>query len=930
MHLGGRNSARPDRCQPSPQPPTPEQTTDRRATPPSQQQLATYTNALRGRDLDQSDFAAADTRVAFLDEEDSTRTTSTSGGVGTRIGDELPLLYDPEAIAAFWRRRPVSVVRRMLQLATVGGGFVAGLTSDALTGRLKDPACQANAAVELRGVLTSLGPAYIKIGQALAIRPDLLSPIAMVELQRLCDKVPSFPTRDAMAILERELGVSAESIFEDMTPEPVAAASLGQVYKARLRSTGEPVAVKVQRPAVLETVTVDLFLIRALGGFLATLPPKFRPKTDVVGLLDEWAKSFFGELDYEQEARYALRFADDMAADLPQIVVPRPVLSATSRRVLTAQWLEGEKLAQSSASDVSDLVNLGVICYLKQLLGTGFFHADPHPGNLIRTPDGRLAVLDFGLMTEVDDDVKQGMVDAIAHLYHRDYDAILDDFITLQFIPPGTDLKPIQPVLAKVFDQALQGGGAKSLNFNDLAADLAQVTFDYPFQIPPYFAVIIRAVGVLEGIALSSRPDFALIDEAFPYLARMLLSAGEDQPRLRASLRYMVYGKEGVFDVARLIELLGAFETWAANSKTALGDGRAIDGSDRETDEPPLLLSAAGNVAPAVPSEVPAANVIVASVLGSSDGDLGSALPGVPAPTPAAAQPAAVIAAETPPPVREPRRPASPLGAAASVLGSLDESLDSLKAVVDPDNRLPPRLPLLSLAARSLDEADRAIGGVGRGSSAAALPLPGGSEPTAALATTAAGSAFGGSSSGGQGVGGPQAREALRFVLGPDGAFFRSFLLDEAVATADALGREGALAALERIGAGGLVLPSPLAALAGRPLTRVAPTVTEDDRRRVENLGLIVDFLLGGRGAGGGQKEGGGWASETNQKGSGASTSTSLAARVPGPGSTVDPALVADLAPLLPGLASEVLPELQSRLVSRLAARALRETFGAV
>ena len=143
-------------------------------------------------------------------------------------------------------------------------------------------------------------------------------------------------------------------------------------------------------------------------------------------------------------------------------------------------------------------------------------------------------------MTEVDDSIKFGMIEAIAHLIHRDYEAIVGDFVTLQFIEEGTDLTPILPVLAKVFDQALAGGGARGINFQELAADLAQITFDFPFRIPPYFALIIRAIGVLEGIALVGNPSFAIVDEAFPYLAKRLLT--DDSPRLRAALHYMIYG----------------------------------------------------------------------------------------------------------------------------------------------------------------------------------------------------------------------------------------------------------------------------------------------------------------------------------------------------------------------------------------------------
>ena len=124
-------------------------------------------------------------------------------------------------------------------------------------------------------------------------------------------------------------------------------------------------------------------------------------------------------------------------------------------------------------------------------------------------------------MTQITDNQKYGMIEAIAHLIHRDYEAIVEDFVMLDFIPEGVNLAPIMPVLAKVFDQALEGGGAKNINFQDLAADLAQITFDYPFRIPPYFALIIRAIGVLEGIALVGNPDFAIVDEAYPYIAQV-------------------------------------------------------------------------------------------------------------------------------------------------------------------------------------------------------------------------------------------------------------------------------------------------------------------------------------------------------------------------------------------------------------------------
>ncbi|CAI0436773.1 unnamed protein product [Linum tenue] len=488
-----------------------------RAQMEENEQLSILMQGLRGQNLRDEQFADDSIKLRLVEVDESS--------------EFLPTVYDPATISAYWGKRPQAVATRIVQLLSVAGGFLSRILWDVINNKVNEN--QVARAIELREIVTSLGPAYIKLGQALSIRPDILSPVAMTELQKLCDKVPSFPDDIAMALLEEELGEPWQNIYSELSSSPIAAASLGQVYKGRLKETGELVAVKVQRPFVLETVTVDLFVIRNLGLFLR----KF-----------------------------------------PQVVVPATYLKYTRRKVLTTQWIEGEKLSQSTESDVGSLVNVGVICYLKQLLDTGFFHADPHPGNLIRTPDGKLAILDFGLVTKLTDDQKYGMIEAIAHLIHRDYDAIVKDFVKLGFIPEGVNLAPILPVLAKVFDQALEGGGAKNLNFQELAADLAQITFDYPFRIPPYFALIIRAIGVLEGIALVGNPEFAIVDEAYPYIAQRLLT--DESPRLKRALRYMIYGKSGVFDAERFIDVMQAFETFITAAKS--GGGAELNGDMAE------------------------------------------------------------------------------------------------------------------------------------------------------------------------------------------------------------------------------------------------------------------------------------------------------------------------------------------------------------
>ena len=321
--------------------------------------------AIRGQNLNDDDAAVAGLQMQLVD-------------FAPEDNKELPYDYDPAALRKFFGKRPAAVVTRILQLVTIGGVFLTDVLFDRLFKRLeKDPDLEVRRAAQLRDLLTSLGPFYIKIGQALSIRPDILSPRSMVELQRLCDKVPSFDSKIAFATIEKELGRPVDDLFTEITPEPVAAASLGQVYKAVLRDTGETVAVKVQRPAVLETVSLDLYLARQ-AGLIARNFPALIDRVDAVALLDEFAFRFYQELDYNLECENGVRIKKDMEV-LPMVVIPKNYPQYTSRRVHVAEWIDGEKLSQSTADDVGALVNLGVITYLTQLLDAGFFHADPHP-----------------------------------------------------------------------------------------------------------------------------------------------------------------------------------------------------------------------------------------------------------------------------------------------------------------------------------------------------------------------------------------------------------------------------------------------------------------------------------------------------------------------------------------------------------------------
>lgn len=490
-------------------------------------------------------------------------------------GDELPLRYDPDAIAAYFRRRPLPVIARSLRILAECSVLVAQIYIDRARGRAREN--ELLRAKQMVDLITSLGPTAIKVGQALSIRPDLLPLAYLEELQTLQDRVPAFSSDEARAIILEGLGARADDVFSGMSPAPVAAASLGQVYKAKIAGTGETVAVKVQRPQVLEGISRDLYVLRIVAGLMCHLPNNH---TDFRDVLDTWARRFFDELDYMQEGRNAIRFAEDMKA-LKNVRVPRVYMEYTSRKVLTTEWVEGEKLSDSRAGDMSTLVTTALNCYLIQLLETGFLHADPHPGNLLRTPDGRLCVLDFGLMTEVTIDQRYALIEYISHLVNEDYARVAEDLVVLGFVPPDLvdpeKTAAVVPQLAKVLGQLIKGGGARKVNVAEVTDELSRMAEDYVFVIPPYFALILRAFGVLEGIGLDNDPDYAIVDECYPYLSKRLIT--DDSPRARAALRYFLYGKGDRLDVARVENLAAGFQTFRDLMQPAPGTALALPAS---------------------------------------------------------------------------------------------------------------------------------------------------------------------------------------------------------------------------------------------------------------------------------------------------------------------------------------------------------------
>lgn len=465
--------------------------------------------------------------------------------------DETALRYDAEAIAAQYRQRPLQVWLRVVQIFLPFVTFGLIWWWNRRTGSTE--AKQRRQAIRLREMLTNLGPAFIKVGQALSTRPDLVPPLYLEELAKLQDQLPPFDNAIAFQFIREELGSPPDEIYAELTDSPIAAASLGQVYRGRLK-TGEEVAVKVQRPGLAQAVTLDMYILRQMAALAMRRIKQIR--SDLVGIMDEFASRIFEEMDYEQEGRNAERFAQ-LYGHMRDVYVPRIYWQYTGRRVLTMEWITGTKLTQPEAIraqgiDATYLIDVGVQCSLRQLLEHGFFHADPHPGNLLATPEGKLAYLDFGMMSEVKPHQRYGLIEAIVHLVNRDFEGLAKDYVNLEFLTPDTDLTPIIPAFAEVFSDAL-GATVAEINIKSITDKLSALMYEYPFRVPAYYALIIRSLVTLEGIAINVDPDFKVLSKAYPYVSKRLLT--DPAPQLRTSLRDLLF-KDGSFRWNRLENLL--------------------------------------------------------------------------------------------------------------------------------------------------------------------------------------------------------------------------------------------------------------------------------------------------------------------------------------------------------------------------------------
>ena len=463
------------------------------------------------------------------------------------------LKYDPEIISKIYQKNPSRLFKRLWQTLIPIFVYIISVGWDKLTGQLKKESKARFRAKQLTNLLVELGPAFVKAGQALSTRPDIIPVILLEELSELQDQLPGFDGNKAMELIEEDLNKKIDEIFLTIDKDPISAASLGQVHKAVLKNK-EIVAVKVQRPGLREQITLDLYIVRNIANWLKNNIGLIR--SDLVALIDELGKRVFEEMDYLNEAENAEKFRN-LHLHNSKIAVPKIYKETTSRRVLTMEWIDGTKLTnlegvKNLGIDPDEMIEIGVQCSLEQLLEHGFFHADPHPGNLLALEDGRLCYLDFGMMSEVTRSSRSGLIQAVVHLVNKNFDKLSQDFVKLGFLSKEVNLEPIVPAFQDVFVNAVELGVSK-MDFKSVTDDMSGVMYKFPFQLPPYYALIIRSLLTLEGIALSVDPDFKILGAAYPYFARRLME--DPDPQLRESLKEMLFDKKQ-FKWDRLEDLL--------------------------------------------------------------------------------------------------------------------------------------------------------------------------------------------------------------------------------------------------------------------------------------------------------------------------------------------------------------------------------------
>ncbi len=375
----------------------------------------------------------------------------------------------------------------------------------------------------IRESLLELGPTFIKVGQLFSTRADLFPAEYVDELSKLQDQVPAFTYEQVSKIIETDFGKPLNQLFKSFDPIPLAAASLGQVHKAQLY-TGEDVVVKIQRPGLKKLFTIDLAILKKIAQYFQN-HPKWGKGRDWVGIYEECCKILWEETDYLNEGRNADTFRRNFRGE-DWLKVPRVFWRYTSPRVLTLEYMPGIKISHYEAIEAAGLdrkilARLGAKAYLHQLLNDGFFHADPHPGNIAVSSDGALIFYDFGMMGQIKTNVREKLMQTLFGIAQKDAERVVSSLVDLGALTRTDDMGPVRRSIQYMLDNFMD----KPFEEQSVAAisdDLYEIAYDQPFRFPATFTFVMRAFSTLEGVGKGLDPEFNFMEVAQPFAMQLM------------------------------------------------------------------------------------------------------------------------------------------------------------------------------------------------------------------------------------------------------------------------------------------------------------------------------------------------------------------------------------------------------------------------
>ena len=419
---------------------------------------------------------------------------------------------------------PYSPFLRQFKIFGITFRLIFSLWWNKITGNNSSRSRQRLAKWLVRNIL-SLGPTFIKIGQALSTRADLIPIEYIEEFSQLQDRVPPFSSEGAIAVIEKELGKPIAILFAEFNPTPLAAASLGQVHKARLH-TGEDVVVKVQRPGLAKLFNLDFEILHRLIRWLNRLLKSVR-KFNLEAIYREFFELLYLEIDYIHEGKNADRFRENFQ-DYQRVAVPKVYWQYTTNKILTLEYLPGIKIddrlaLEANRIDTKEVIQLGITCYLKQLLEDGFFQSDPHPGNMAVSQRGEIIFYDFGTMAEVKTIAKDQMVKTFFAVLKNDTDEVVETLIYMGLIEPVPDMTPVKRMIGFML-QEFRDKPVDVRAFEQITDEVYSIFEQQPFRLPPQMTFVVKSVTTLDGIARALDPQYNLLAAAQPFLKQIAFS----------------------------------------------------------------------------------------------------------------------------------------------------------------------------------------------------------------------------------------------------------------------------------------------------------------------------------------------------------------------------------------------------------------------